>query len=278
MSHNDKRSPHTDALETLGTLIGPNEKRDAIHLAVYPVIAGEYLKVGEHVQLFETDGKAYSVNPGAEDDCGIVDPFLTANVHKGERFWLVVLPRTIKSLRHVWEHPLFPASTEQGENVTASSLVEAYTASIQAAAECAYAADPVRLTRLQATSSRVQSFIDGLEWDNPASTQDAYNERVRACNEAYAWIEAYALSLSGEYDDVDYTITADELIETANTHLPERNHRWGGDYIIKGGLLEGERTSVEFWDKFETLTGKRPAPKDSSDVWSHSPSFFSCSC
>ena len=32
----DKRKVSTDALETLGTLIGSDEKRDAIHLAVIP--------------------------------------------------------------------------------------------------------------------------------------------------------------------------------------------------------------------------------------------------
>lgn len=34
MSNAEKRSVSTDALETLGKIIGPNEKRDAIHLAV----------------------------------------------------------------------------------------------------------------------------------------------------------------------------------------------------------------------------------------------------
>lgn len=36
----DKRSIHTDALHTLGTIIGEGEKRDAIHIAVEPCIAG----------------------------------------------------------------------------------------------------------------------------------------------------------------------------------------------------------------------------------------------
>ena len=36
----DRRSPHTDALDTLGSVITEHEKRDAIHLAVEPAVAG----------------------------------------------------------------------------------------------------------------------------------------------------------------------------------------------------------------------------------------------
>lgn len=108
MSNSDKRSVSTDALETLGSIIGPNEKRDAIHLAVYPVVAECDLDPGEDVGLLE-NGNA-SVH--AKEKVGIVDPFLRKVVKSGERFWLVIYPRQIKSLRHVWEHPAFPASGE----------------------------------------------------------------------------------------------------------------------------------------------------------------------
>ena len=101
----DKRTVHTDALETLGTIITDKEKRDAIHLAVEPVVAGEELKPGEHVGFFE-DGTAGKYGSAI----GIVDPFLNKNVQKGKHFWLVVYPRQITSLRHIWEHPAFPAS------------------------------------------------------------------------------------------------------------------------------------------------------------------------
>jgi len=100
---NDKRSVTTDALETLGTIIGENEKRDAIHLAVEPVIAGHDLKPGDHIKL--VDGKAVKAMP--TQGLGIVDPFIDGIVTKGERFWLVVYPRKITSLRHVWSHPEF---------------------------------------------------------------------------------------------------------------------------------------------------------------------------
>src|ERR1041385_3217026 len=98
----DKRSVFTDALETLGTIIDENQKRDAIHLAVEPMVAKEYLKPGEHVTA---DG--VSCIPYRKHSVGIVDPFLEKTVQPGERFWLVLYPRTIKSLRHVWEHPAF---------------------------------------------------------------------------------------------------------------------------------------------------------------------------
>lgn len=111
-----KHTTHTDALDTLGSIIGPNEARDAIHLAVEPAVCGENrLKPGEHVYRRE-DGCYYGTT-GATGQylLGIVDPFLTADVKKGQRFWLVVYPRQITSLRHVWEHPAFAASGETAQ-------------------------------------------------------------------------------------------------------------------------------------------------------------------
>lgn len=104
----DNRAVATDALATLGTIISDKEKRDAIHLAVEPVIAGERLNPGEDV--FLSDGHAFSLGEG--NFVGIVDPFLTHPVQPGERFWLVVYPRKISSLRHVWECDGFPLSGE----------------------------------------------------------------------------------------------------------------------------------------------------------------------
>jgi len=98
-----KRSVSTDALETLGTIIDEKEKRDAIHLAVLPVVAGESLRPGEAIGL-DTDNCARK----ALDGLGIVDPFLKATVRTGERFWMILKPRLVTSLRHVWTHPAFP--------------------------------------------------------------------------------------------------------------------------------------------------------------------------
>lgn len=98
----EKRKVATDALETLGSIIDTNAKRDAIHLAVEPCIAGEDLKPGSHIGI--VNGYATTKAP---TKLGIVDPFIQDYVMKDERFWLIVYPRTITSLRHVWEHPAF---------------------------------------------------------------------------------------------------------------------------------------------------------------------------
>lgn len=99
----DKRSVSTDALATLGTLIQGGE-RDAIHLAVEPIIAGESILPGSNIGI--SNGKAYYSGDGIKA-LGIADPFLQTTINPGERFWLIVYPRQITSLRHVWEHPDF---------------------------------------------------------------------------------------------------------------------------------------------------------------------------
>lgn len=104
----DKRSVTTDALQTLGTIITPNEKRDAIHLAVENVVAGGALLPGQHVEMRDGVARAALVGKGI----GIVDPFLPEFVKPGERFWLVIYPRMIHSLRHVWTHPAFADEPE----------------------------------------------------------------------------------------------------------------------------------------------------------------------
>lgn len=99
-----ERSVSTDALETLGKIHIRQERRDAIHLAVIPAEAGRTLRPGAHVTLVEE--KAFAAD--SNDGIGIVDPFLRAPVFQGERFWLVIYPRKITSLRHVWSHPDIP--------------------------------------------------------------------------------------------------------------------------------------------------------------------------
>jgi len=111
----DKRSPHTDALDTLGSVITEHEKRDAIHLAVEPAVAAHTLHAGDDVGFTPDGTVGYSEKP-----VGIVDPFLAAPVNPGQRFWLVVYPRQITSLRHVWTHPDFVDAEDRHANAAMS--------------------------------------------------------------------------------------------------------------------------------------------------------------
>lgn len=79
-------------------------RRDAIHIALAPVTAGATLKPGQRVGLIDPQ----TVGP-QEPYVGIIDPYLTKSVKKGETCWLCLFPYTVTSLRHEWEHPAFPA-------------------------------------------------------------------------------------------------------------------------------------------------------------------------
>lgn len=117
----DKRSVSTDALETLGTIINEKAGRDAIHLAVEPAVAAERLYPGQDVG-FVAGGVGRCDKP-----LGIVDPFLKQVVQQGERFWLVVYPRQITSLRHVWTHPAFEnAAAPNGSKVESEAWLRRF--------------------------------------------------------------------------------------------------------------------------------------------------------
>lgn len=94
----------------VGKLITSDDaRRDAIHVAVAPVEAGESLDSGCRVVL-DKQGKARLCARDDPKAVGIVDPFLmTRVVLQGERFWLFLYPNSVTSLRHVWTHPAFKA-------------------------------------------------------------------------------------------------------------------------------------------------------------------------
>lgn len=90
----------TDAPKLGQIITGPAE-RDAVHVAIAPVTAGERLLPGQRVAVIHN--KAYrNATP-----VGIVDPFLREPVEPGDRFYVWLFPGTITSLRHSWSHPAF---------------------------------------------------------------------------------------------------------------------------------------------------------------------------
>lgn len=101
----DNRSVHTDALATLGTVLPGDQLRDAVHIAVFAIQAKYPMSPGANVGI-DPDGLA--IWETRDKAVGIVDPFLERRVDTGEWFWLMVFPRQITSLNHVWAHPSFP--------------------------------------------------------------------------------------------------------------------------------------------------------------------------
>jgi len=184
----------------IGKLITGEAHRDAIHVAVAPVFAGERLYPGQHVAI--RDGEAFPaenrIGISRENRIGIVDPFLADPVFPKQKFWLFLYPGSITSLRHHWEHPAFVAEVAELETTPASRTV---------------------------------------------------------CGAA-EWLHSYAESLGLNYLD---------LMDGARDWIED------GDYLVRGGLLEGTYISDEFWIHYEFVTGKTVAAKDRQN-------FFSCSC
>lgn len=110
----------------LGKIIEGEQHRDAIHVAVAPVTAACSLSPGQHVGFVEGSTElmeAVAEGPRGFQNkpaIGIVDPFLTVRVMKGDRFWLFLYPQTITSLRHDWTHPAFEKAAAPVDDKAAS--------------------------------------------------------------------------------------------------------------------------------------------------------------
>lgn len=101
----------------LGTKPNGNEGKDAVHIAIIPIRAAERVFSGMEV-FINKDGEANRCLSN-EMAVGIVDPFLNKKddmVEKGSYFWLCLFPKTVTSLRHEWEHPLFPSNFSKNKN------------------------------------------------------------------------------------------------------------------------------------------------------------------
>ena len=99
-----------DPIKTIGKILKPAEdRRDAIHIAIVPVIAGEDLWPGNPVCLVHgTTDTVKRMEQG--EHLGVVDPFLhkaQLPIRKGQRFWMFLNPNTVTGMRHEWTHPAF---------------------------------------------------------------------------------------------------------------------------------------------------------------------------
>lgn len=184
------RSVNTDALATLGTIIGSDAGRDAIHLAVEPVVAAERLTPGQDVGLL-SNGTA---SAHADAKLGIVDPFITRLVQPGERFWLVVYPRKITSLRHVWSHPAFDDAPEVVADKEASDVrVARARATIQMQADNHGITFDEMLAGAEDHAERGEYLIDGGRWEGEGIYGD----------EAGAFWDAYEIATGKTVDEND---------------------------------------------------------------------------
>ena len=92
---------------TIGKLIEPGQQRDAIHIAIAPVVANMRLDPGDDVGFVHPDNTELVSKGDGIRTIGVIDPFLQDTVKPGERCWMFLYPNTITSLRHDWSHLAF---------------------------------------------------------------------------------------------------------------------------------------------------------------------------
>jgi hypothetical protein len=197
--------------------------RDAVHIAVAPVFAGERLVPGDKVVV--VDGHAFKVDryEYAGQSIGVVDPFLTTSLKVKDRFWLYLNPGSITSLRHEWTHPaLDTAPVAKKAKKTDAPIV------------------PVTVIE------------DSKAFEPPT-------ELLTQVAEAKEWLTVFGDKYGVEYDEL--LESAHRYLDTGEYYYgPNRETEdgyWGG--FSGGEYIDDPET---FWRHFQTVTGRHVAKGD----------------
>lgn len=145
----------------LGKLIDGDGRRDAIHVAIAPVVAAEWLEPGERVGILPNGTATKRMR-----HLGVVDPFLPDSVAPGRRFYMVLFPRSITSLRHEWTHPAFDSPPPPRPSKEES---EAWLREFCKTADCPRYEDTIA-----AAAGRPISVINEDYWPSPYRNDGEY--------------------------------------------------------------------------------------------------------
>ena len=86
----------------LGDKPSQSNLRDALHIAVISLPAGEWIDPGVPVRVYN----GTVVTCDRAECIGVSDPFMQYAV-KGTLVWVCLNPNTVTAVHHVWEHPAF---------------------------------------------------------------------------------------------------------------------------------------------------------------------------
>src|SRR5438270_7747938 len=90
----------------LGQPCGDDARRDAVHVAVAPLVLSPDHGDAEPGDHFYVDEKGHAVHTMSMSPraVGVLDPFRKDCIKAGSRVWGLLYPGTITGRRHVWSH------------------------------------------------------------------------------------------------------------------------------------------------------------------------------
>ncbi len=248
----------------LGKLItDENVQRDAIHIAVVPVIAAMVILPGQSIK-FAYKNNTDLVCPAGNDLIGVADPFLPNPVEVGQRFWMWLTPGSITSLRHDWTHPAFavqinpqPIKEDRPEGYWRTPTVMALCENMRK--QNNYEAMPILADALEDAGYEDKAILNQCRIERPYGFEPQRIVCLIMGGETEAsvrWIEDFA-------DSIDQTYN--RLMDSAEQWITEERYTRDDTEAYKEHWDKFE----EFWEHYEIVTGMEVKDKSS---------FFTCSC